>query len=84
VELNRAIAIAEIGDLDTARCVVDRLDLDDYYLYHATTGDLLERVGRHREAAAAFGRAASLTGNEAERAHLAEREAMARARATHS
>ena len=78
VELNRAIAIAESGDLTTALQIVDRLDLDDYYLYHATLGDLLERVGRHRDAADAFARAASLTDNAAERTHLQRRETLMR------
>ena len=78
VELNRAIAIAEHGDLPTALRVMDRLELDGYYLYHATAGDLLERVGRHDQAAEAFSRAASLTENEAERSHLHHRAATAR------
>lgn len=78
VELNRSIAIAEHGDLRAALRILGRLDLDDYYLYHATVGDLLERIGRHHEAAEAFARAASLTENDAERAHLKRREASAR------
>lgn len=78
VELNRAIAVAESGDLPAALRLMDRLDLGDYYLYHATAGDLLQRLGRHHEAADAFARAASLTANEAERSHLRRREATAR------
>lgn len=80
VELNRAIAVAEGGNLPAALRMMDRLHLDDYYLYHATAGDLLERIGRHDEAADAFVRAASLTSNEAERSHLRRREAAARRR----
>jgi RNA polymerase sigma-70 factor (ECF subfamily) len=57
---------------------MDRLDLDDYYLYHATIGDLLERIGHHTEAADAFARAITLTENEAERSHLRLREVSAR------
>ncbi len=78
VELNRAIAIAESGDTPSALRAMDRLDLESYYLYHATRGDLLTRSGRHREAAEAFDRAASMTDNEAERAHLRRRETLAR------
>jgi RNA polymerase sigma-70 factor (ECF subfamily) len=78
VELNRAIAIAEHGDLPAAFRMMDRLDLDDYYLYHATIGDLLERIGHHTEAADAFARAITLTENEAERSHLRLREVSAR------
>jgi predicted RNA polymerase sigma factor len=44
----------------------------------AVRGDLLSRAGRHGEAAEAFARAASLTGNEAERALLSGRAATAR------
>jgi len=81
VELNRAIAIAESGDTTAALGLVGQLDLDDYYLYHATVGDLLERVGRHREAAEAFTRAGELTNNESERRHLMTRESKARSAA---
>lgn len=78
VELNRAIAIAERGDLPAALQIIDRLELDDYYLFHATVGDFLDRIGRHQEAAVAFATAASLTGNEAEQTHLHKRESAAR------
>src|SRR5580698_7076946 len=36
---------------------VDALALDDYHLYHATRADLLRRLGRRAEAAAAYDRA---------------------------
>lgn len=73
VEMNRAIALAEAGDVETALSVVDDLDLDNYYLYHATRGDLLERLGQTAHAADAFQRAAALTSNETERKHLQTR-----------
>ncbi|HEX6222723.1 MAG TPA: RNA polymerase sigma factor [Acidimicrobiia bacterium] len=82
VELNRAIAVAESGDLAAALRLVDRLDLGDYYLYHATVGDLLERVNRHDEAADAYRRALELTSNESERKHLAGLEVRARSTAS--
>lgn len=75
VALNRAVAIAESGDLPTAFRIVDDLELDDYYLYHAVVGDLLERVGDGPGAREAFRRASSLTENEAERTHLLGRAA---------
>ena len=50
----------------------------DSHLVDAVRGDLLSRAGRHAEAADSFDRAASLTGNEAERAVLAARAADAR------
>lgn len=52
---------------------VEELDLDGYHLYHATRADLLERLGRLCEAAAASARAVDLATNAAERAHLEAR-----------
>jgi len=83
VELNRAIAIAESGDVSTALGLVDLLDLDGYYLYHATRGDLLERSGRHGEAADAYRRALALTDNEPERKHLMALESRAGSATAH-
>jgi RNA polymerase sigma-70 factor (ECF subfamily) len=73
VALNAAIARAEVEGPAAALADVDLLELDSYPLYHATRGDLLERVGRAEEAAEAFSRAASLTTNEVERAYLESR-----------
>jgi RNA polymerase sigma-70 factor (ECF subfamily) len=78
VRLNRAIAIAESGDVDVALRVVNTLDLDSYYLYHATAGDFLERLDRPLEAADAYRRALELTDNESERNHLSKLEMRAR------
>ena len=83
VQLNRAIAIAESGDLPSALSLVEKLDLDGYYLYHATVGDLMERVARHDEAADAYRRALEMTSNEMERKHLRELEANARLASGH-
>ena len=47
--------------------------LADYQHFHAVRADLLRRLGRRAEAAAAYERAAALAGNEAERAFLARR-----------
>ena len=46
------------------------LDLDDYYPFHATRADLLRRLGRSSEAAAAYERAAALAPTDAERDFL--------------
>ncbi len=73
VALNRAIAVAEIDGPGVALTLVDDLGLDSYYLWHATRGDLLERLGAADEARAAFERAAELTDNPAEQALLASR-----------
>lgn len=78
VELNRAIAVAERGDVAEALATVEGLGLDGYHLYHATRGDLLERLGRDAEAADAYASAVELTNNQAERRHLLRREARLR------
>ncbi|HTU72466.1 MAG TPA: DUF6596 domain-containing protein [Trebonia sp.] len=44
--------------------------LAEYYLYHATRADLLRRLERGPEAAAAYAKAITLAGNDAERAFL--------------
>jgi RNA polymerase sigma-70 factor (ECF subfamily) len=53
--------------------VVDGLGLDGYHAFHATRADLLRRLGRADEAAAAYDRAIGLTANPAERALLTAR-----------
>jgi RNA polymerase sigma-70 factor (ECF subfamily) len=73
VALNRAVAVAEVQGPAAALDLVDGLDLDRYYLYHAIRADLLRRLGRPREAARAYERALARTGNAAERAYLAAR-----------
>jgi RNA polymerase sigma-70 factor, ECF subfamily len=70
VALNRAIAIGEVQGPAAALALVDELDLDTYYPYHATRADLLRRLGRHREAAAAYQRAAAIAPTDAERDFL--------------
>jgi RNA polymerase sigma-70 factor (ECF subfamily) len=70
VALNRAIAIDELQGPAAALALVEELDLDHYYPFHATRADLLRRLGRHREAAAAYQRAAALAPTEAEREFL--------------
>jgi RNA polymerase sigma-70 factor (ECF subfamily) len=70
VALNRAIAIGELQGPAAALALVEELDLDNYYPFHATRADLLWRLGRHREAAAAYQRAAALAPSEAEREFL--------------
>jgi RNA polymerase sigma-70 factor, ECF subfamily len=71
--LNRAVALAEVDGPSAALAAVDDLDLDGYHLYHAIRADLLRRIGRDREAAAAYDAAIARTGNVAERAFLRHR-----------
>ncbi|MFB4308314.1 RNA polymerase sigma factor [Actinomadura sp. GTD37] len=75
IALNRAIAVAELDGPDVALAAVDRLDdkLAGYHAYHATRADLLRRLGRSREARAAYDKAIELAGNTAETAHLTRR-----------
>ena len=78
VRLNRAVAMSQIGPAGgRARRwhAVDELAdrLDGYHLFHATRAELLTRLGRDDEAAAANARALALTTNEAERRLLATR-----------
>jgi RNA polymerase sigma-70 factor (ECF subfamily) len=68
--LNRAIAIGEVQGPAAALALVDELDLDNYYPFHATRADLLRRLGRHSEAAAAYQRAAAMAPTDAERYFL--------------
>ena len=53
-----------------ALTIVDRLELGQYYLFHAIRADLLRRLGRGAEAATAYEAAIELTENAAERAFL--------------
>jgi RNA polymerase sigma-70 factor (ECF subfamily) len=70
VALNRAIAIGEVAGPRAALPLVDDLRLENYYAFHAARADLLSRLGRRDEAAAAYDRAASMAPTEAERDFL--------------
>ena len=73
VELNRAAAIAEAGDIDAALAIVERLELDRYHYLHATHAELLRRLDRAGEARTAYRRALGLVHSDAERRHLERR-----------
>ena len=80
VALNHAVAIALGEDLEKGLAKIDALgssgELDSYHLYHAARADILRRLNRPREAAAAYTRALSLTANAVERRYLRRRLAM--------
>ena len=76
VSLNRAVAVAEVDGPAAALDLVDRLDLDSYYLLHAIRGDLLRRLGRFSEAALAYDAAIARTENAAEREFLRRRRSI--------
>lgn len=75
VALNRAIAVGELDGPQVALSLVDRLAaaLAGYHAFHATRAELLRRLGRSREAGAAYDRAIALAGNTAETAYLTRR-----------
>jgi RNA polymerase sigma-70 factor (ECF subfamily) len=70
VALNRAIAIGEVRGPAAALALVDELELDNYHPFHATRADLLRRLSRTSEAAAAYERAAAIAPTDAERDFL--------------
>jgi hypothetical protein len=53
--------------------IVDELELDDYHVFHAVRADLLRRLGRDAEAAAAYEAAIARSENEVEREFLRRR-----------
>ncbi|HUZ01809.1 MAG TPA: DUF6596 domain-containing protein, partial [Thermomicrobiaceae bacterium] len=71
--LNRAVAVAEVDGPGAALSLVDALELDGYYLFHAVRADLLRRLGRDAEAVASYDAALARAGNVAERAFLERR-----------
>jgi RNA polymerase sigma-70 factor, ECF subfamily len=73
VELNRAVAVAEVEGPAAALKIVDALALDDYQYLHSTRADLLRRLGRTEEARLAYERALELTLDETERRFLERR-----------
>jgi RNA polymerase sigma factor (sigma-70 family) len=78
VEVNRAVAHGRAYGPDAGLAVlaaVDAAALPGAPLVPSVRGDLLERAGRHDQAATAFSEAASLTRNEGERSVLLRRAA---------
>jgi RNA polymerase sigma-70 factor (ECF subfamily) len=73
VALNRAVAVAEVHGPTAALDSIDGLDLDRHYMFHAIRADLLRRLGRTSEAAAAYSAAIQRTGNAAEQTFLRQR-----------
>lgn len=78
VELNRAVAVAEVEGPAAALGIVDGLDLEGYYLFHAIRADLLRRLDRPAEAYSAYEEAIERTGNLVERDFLEQGRASTR------
>jgi RNA polymerase sigma-70 factor (ECF subfamily) len=70
IELNRAVALAEVEGPAAALTVIDRLALDRSHLFHAIRADLLRRLGRSRDAATAYDEAIARSENAREREFL--------------
>jgi RNA polymerase sigma-70 factor (ECF subfamily) len=84
VELNRAVALAQVAGPEAGLAAVDGLGADpamaEYRFFHATRADFLRRLGRWGEAIDAYTAALALTANEPERAFLEGRRAEVAAR----
>jgi RNA polymerase sigma-70 factor (ECF subfamily) len=70
VELNRAIAVAELEGPEAGLTVLDGLELDHYRYFHSARAELLRRAGRDDEAQAAYQRALDFAQTDAERRSL--------------
>jgi RNA polymerase sigma-70 factor (ECF subfamily) len=74
IALNRAVAVAETGRLEQGLALIEAIDgLERYQLMHSARGDLLRRLGRTDEAAAAYRRALELAHHRSERDFLRAR-----------
>ncbi len=73
VELNRAVAIAELDGPDAGLALLDTLTLDTYRYYHSTRAEFLRRAGRTGDARAAYARALDLAETDHERQFLTRR-----------
>ncbi|MCW2989722.1 MAG: polymerase subunit sigma-24 [Solirubrobacterales bacterium] len=73
VELNRAVAVAEIDGPAAGLRLLDGLALEEYPWLHSTRAELLRRSGEDDWARAAYARALELTRQEPERRFLQQR-----------
>ncbi len=75
IGLNRAAAVAMAEGPERGLELMAELgdELEGYHLFHSARADLLRRLGRTEEAAAAYRRAVELVSNPAERAFLERR-----------
>jgi RNA polymerase sigma-70 factor (ECF subfamily) len=67
--------VAEVDGPAAGLALLDGLELPGFHLLPATRADLLRRLGRPAEAAAAYDEAIGLAGNPADRDFLAARRA---------
>lgn len=75
VRLNRAVVLAETGDVAGALDEVEALTLSDYQPWHAVRADLLARLGRGGESRRAYAQAIALASDPADVSFLIKRQA---------
>ena len=73
IELNRAVAIAMSEGFEKGLALLEGMELPGYHLLPAAKADLLRRLNRPTEAAAAYREALSLVKTDAERRFLTRR-----------
>jgi RNA polymerase sigma-70 factor, ECF subfamily len=73
VELNRAVAVAEVDGPEVGLALLADLDLDEYHYLHSARADMLRRLDRRAEALDAYGRALELAHAAAERSFIERR-----------
>ncbi len=70
VELNRAVAVAELEGPEAGLAILDGLPLGHYRYFHSARAELLQRAGRADEARQSYRRALELAQTDAERRSL--------------
>jgi RNA polymerase sigma-70 factor, ECF subfamily len=77
VALNHAAAVAMAEGVERGLALIDAIGvegaLQNYYLFHASRADLLRRLHRYDEAAAAYEMALALTTNQVEQQYIRRR-----------
>jgi RNA polymerase sigma-70 factor (ECF subfamily) len=73
IELNRAIALAEVHGPQAGLELLDGLELEDLHYLHAARAELLRRLARPEEARDAYDRALALVSTDPERRLLIRR-----------
>jgi RNA polymerase sigma-70 factor (ECF subfamily) len=79
VDLNRAVALAEVEGPARALTALDAIALEEHHMLHAIRADLLRRLGRTGDARRAYDAAIARCTNDVERAFLSNaRDALER------
>jgi RNA polymerase sigma-70 factor (ECF subfamily) len=75
--MNYAAAVAISEGLEKGLALLEQVGasgrLEQYYVFHAARADLLRRLGRSSEAAAAYSNALALTTNQVEQRYIQRR-----------